>query len=114
MSLRHRELAAGRWWELSIAEQLGNVGSEVGRAIRWSSRNPELARSAFERALELFDLTLGDTRHRCSVARLREIARAREVVADFLAGPNQYSTTAASLQKHFDAYAIAARRTVTK
>jgi hypothetical protein len=28
---RHRELAAGRWQTLSLAEQLGNVGSEVGR-----------------------------------------------------------------------------------
>ena len=110
MSVRHRELAAGRWWQLSIAEQLGNIGSEVGRAVRWSSRNPGLANGALERALELIDLTLDDPRHRSSVARLRELARAREVVIDFLVGPNQYSSTAASLQKYFDAYAIAARR----
>jgi hypothetical protein len=110
MSAQHRDLARGSWWELSIAEQLGNVGSEFGRAVRWSSRNPDLARGAFERALELLDLTLDDPRHRRSVARLREIARVREVVVDFLAGSNQYSTTAASLQKYFDAYALAARR----
>ena len=109
MSARHRDLAAGRWWELSISEQLGNVGSEIGRALNWSARNRELAQGAFERALELIDLTLDDPRHRRSVARLREIARAREVVVDFLAGSNQYSTTAASLQKYFDAYALAAR-----
>ncbi len=42
--------------------------------------------------------------------RLREISRAREVVADFFAGPYQYGSTAASLQKYFDAYAVAARR----
>ena len=114
MSVQHRDLAAGRWWELSIADQLGNVGSEVGRAIRWSSRNPELSRAALERALELIDLMLDDPRHRRSVARLREIARAREVTVDFLAGPNHYSSTAASLQKYFDAYALAARRTVKK
>ena len=29
----HQSLAAGRWFELSLAEQLGNVGSEVGRAL---------------------------------------------------------------------------------
>jgi hypothetical protein len=110
MSVQHRDLAAGRWWELSLADQLGNVGSEVGRALRWSSRQPELSRAAFERALELIDLTLDDPRHRRSVARLREIARVREVVVDFLAGQNLYSSTAASLQKYFDAYALAARR----
>ncbi len=110
MSRGHRELAAGRWWELTLAEQLGNVGSEVGRAVRWSARNPALAEAAFHRALELIDLTLDDPRHRRSVARLREIARAREVMVDFLAGPNHYGSTGPSLQKYFDAYALAARR----
>jgi hypothetical protein len=107
---QHRDLAAGRWWDLTLAEQLGNVGSEVSRAARWSARNPEVARGALYRALELLDLTLADPRHRKSPARLREIARAREVVADFFAGPNQYGSTAASLQRYFDAYAVAARR----
>jgi len=107
--IQHRELAAGRWWKLSLAEQLGNVGSEVSRATRWASRNPEIARAAFWRALELLDLTLADPRLLASPARLREIARAREVAADFFAGSNEYGSTAASLQKYFDAYAMAAR-----
>lgn len=110
MSVGHRDLAAGRWSELSLVEQLGNVGSEVGRAVRWSRSNPALSERACHRALELLDLTLDDPRHRRSVARLREIARAREVVADFLAGENRYGTTAESLQKYFDAFAFAARR----
>ena len=108
--MQHRELAAGRWWTLTVAEQLGNVGSEVSRAIRWTARKPALAEGALYRALELLDLTLADPRHRQKPGRLREIARAREVVADFFAGTNEYRSTAASLQKYFDAYAIAARR----
>jgi len=106
----HRDLAGGRWWTLSLAEQLGNIGSEISRASRWSSRNPETARLAFYRALELFDLTLADPRLRESRARLREIARAREVVVDFFAGSNEYRSSAASLQKYFDQYALAARK----
>lgn len=109
-SAQHRELAAGRWFELTLPEQLGNIGSEVSRATRWTVRNPEVALGALYRALELFDLTLADPRHRRSPTRLREIARAREVVTDFFAGPNQYGSTAASLQRYFDAYAVAARR----
>ena len=109
-AMRHRDLAAGRWWQLSLAEQLGNIGSEVSRAVRWHSRNPDLARGALYRALELFDLTLADRRHHRSLPRLREIARAREVVVDFLVGPNQYGSTGPSLQKYFDAFAVAARR----
>jgi hypothetical protein len=108
--VQHRELAAGRWWSLSLAEQLGNVGSEVSRAASWSARDPGRAEAAVYRALELIDLTLDDPRHRQSAARLREIARLREVVADYFVGSNEYRTTAASLQKYLDAYARAARR----
>jgi hypothetical protein len=108
--LLHRGLADGRWWTLSLAEQLGNVGSEISRAVRWSARRPETGRQAFHRALELLDLTLDDPRWRASRPRLREIARAREVVVDFFDGTNQYGSTALSLQKNFDHYALAARR----
>src|SRR5262245_10083100 len=97
MAARHRDLAAGGWFELSLNEQLGNVGSEVSRAVRWMAKDPERARTALYRADDLIDLTLDDPRQRRSVARLREIARAREVVIDFLDGPNQYGSTAASL-----------------
>lgn len=108
-AVQHRDMAAGRWHELTLAEQLGNIGSEVSRAIRWKTRNERLAEGALARALELLDLTLSDPRLRGSVARLREIARAREVIVDFLAGSNEYGTTGDSLQRYFDAYAIAAR-----
>jgi hypothetical protein len=110
MTIQHSNLAGGRWRTMSIAEQFGHIGSEVSRAIRSAASHPERSQAALFRALELFDLTLDDPRHRQSVARLREIARAREVVVDFLAGPNEYRTTGPSLQKYFDAYAIAARR----
>ena len=72
---QHRDLASGRWHDMSLAEQFGNIGSEISRAIKWSARNPDTARSALYRALELIDLTLDDPRHRRSAPRLREIAR---------------------------------------
>ena len=63
-------------------------------------------------------LTIEDVRSvavDCAKVSLANTARARmlrtrEVVADFFAGSNQYGSTDASLQKYFDAYAIAARR----
>jgi hypothetical protein len=110
MDAQHRDLAAGRWWALSLAEQLGNIGSEISRAIRWTSRNPDTAQAALYRALELLDLTLADPRLRQARPRLREVARVREVVVDFFAGSNQYGSTNESMQKYFDAYAIAARK----
>ena len=107
---QHRDLASGRWHALSLAQQLGNIGSEISRALKWSTRSPETARGALHRALELIDLTLDDPRHRQSAPRLREIARTREVVVDFFAGPNEYGSTGSSLLKYFDQFALAARK----
>lgn len=108
--IQHRELAGGRWWALSVCEQMGNIGSEISRAVRWTSRNPDLAQGALYRALELIDLTLADPSLRKEPCRLREIARVRELVVDFFAGSNRYGSSADGLQRYFDAYAFAARR----
>lgn len=104
----HRDLAAGRWTTLTLAEQLGNAGSDVGRAIR-ARASGDTARfeSALDRALELLDLTLEDERWRGP--RRREIARAREVVCDHLVGSGDYGWTDESLDAWFMAYALAAR-----
>jgi len=108
--LKHGDGFVERWRRLSLAEQLGNVGSEVSRALKWRSRNPTIARGALDRAVELIDLMLDDPRHRVSVARLREICRAREVLLDFLVGTNLYGSTEATLQRYFDAFVVAATK----
>ncbi len=95
---------------MSIGEQFGHIGSEISRTTKWATRNPETSRAALYRALDLFDLMLDDPRHRQSVARLREIARAREVVVDLFHGPNQFGSTPEALQRYFDAYAACPRR----
>ncbi|HUQ77957.1 MAG TPA: hypothetical protein VM427_03670 [Patescibacteria group bacterium] len=105
----HLGLADGRWATLSLAEQLGNIGSEIGRAISATKRNDSIRfESALSRGLELFDLTLADPRWRG--VRLRELCRAREVACDFLVGPNAFDSTAASLDAYFTQFAFAARR----
>lgn len=34
----HQNLADGRWFTLTLAQQLGNAGSEVGRALNWQKK----------------------------------------------------------------------------
>lgn len=103
----HAGLAGGRWATLSLAEQLGNVGSEVGRALRAKRRGDDQKMwAALERALELLDLTIGDQTDR---ARRRELCRAREVLCDFLVGDNACRSTEDSVDSYFMKFALAAR-----
>jgi hypothetical protein len=108
MSTRHYPNLAGlRWSQLSLVEQLANVGSDVARATRAKATgNQPRLQNALDRSLELFDLTLADARWH---GRRREIARARELVCDFLVGDNVYGSTAESLDAYFLPFAVAAR-----
>ena len=104
----HKDLAAGRWNQLSLMEQLGNIGSEVGRARIYQDKNDEeRLQKAADRALELFDLTLADPRWR---GRLQEIGRARDVFCDAVLGGREYSSKLSELESYFMYFAIAARR----
>ena len=108
MSLQHKELAAGRWRELSFVEQMANIGGEVERALNWRAKNDaDYSRRAFERALELIDMTLDGMK---GFPRLKELARVREAVVDYFAGKNEYQSTDESWRKYFSCFAYAARR----
>lgn len=108
MIVQHRELAAGRWEELRLVEQMAHIGSEVERALNWRTKgNSARSLRAYERALELLDMTLDCPRNRM---HLKEIARAREIFADFFEGGNQFASSEDFLRKYFLQFARAARR----
>lgn len=102
----HKNLAEGRWHAFSLSEQMGNIGSEVSRAGKQQGKDARLFQTATDRALELFDLTLEDSRWK---GRLREIGRAREVFCDAISGGKEYGSTLVGMQKYFDYFGIAAR-----
>ena len=105
----HKETAeSGRWFELSILEQMGNIGSEVGRAAKWQGKDERNFQGAVNRALELFDLTLEDPRWK-KQKRLFEISRARELFCRAVEGDNEYKTTLDDLDKYFLQFAFAAQ-----
>lgn len=106
-TIQHNDLADGRWFELTLAEQLGNVGSEIHRAIMFKEKDETRYTSACDRALELMDFTLGD--RRWNGLRLRELARAREMICDAILGGRGYGTTFEYLDNYFFGFAYAAR-----
>jgi hypothetical protein len=107
MTAYHKELAAGRWSEFSLAEQLGNVGSEISRAINWRGRNQQFQERALDRALELLDLT---TQTLDSKVRLKELLRVREALVDAILGGQEYGSTLEDLNKYFLNFAYLARK----
>ncbi len=108
MNHRHRELAAGRWKDLSLSEQMANIGSEVSRALGWQKKgNQDYCMMAASRALELLDLSLDCSE---SLPRLKELARLREAVVDYFYGSNRFSSSETLWRKYFDHFNYAARR----
>jgi hypothetical protein len=103
--IQHRSLAAGRWFTLSLAEQLGNVGSEVSRAIR-ARGDEKRFEGCIDRAIELLDLTISDPRWR---KRRKELTRTREVFWDAVLGGSEYGSTLEALDRYFYYFAFAAR-----
>lgn len=95
----HTHLASGRWFEFSLIEQLANIGADVGRAITWKKKgNLPYSRQAFDRALELIDLTIADPKNK---GRLKEVLRVREALIDYFVYDNQYRSTDEAWQKYF-------------
>ncbi|OGE76792.1 MAG: hypothetical protein A3C85_03385 [Candidatus Doudnabacteria bacterium RIFCSPHIGHO2_02_FULL_48_21] len=98
--MMHSKLATGRWQQMSIADQLGNVGSEYSRILSSRRRQDEARfQGALSRFLELLDLTIND--ERWDLGRKRELLRLREISCKgFPEG----------LQKYFNHFALLARK----
>ncbi len=108
MTTYHPDLAAGRWFTFSLAAQLGNVGSEYERALRWKERGDEVRfEHAFARMLELVDLTIADPRWKNH--RLKELTRLREVICDELCNETREFNSPSDLREYFLYFGILAR-----
>jgi len=108
MTIYHKELAGGRWFTFSLVAQMANIGSEVHRTFDWfKKKEQKYFQDCFERALELFDLTLEDNRWK---GRRKEIGRTRELFCSLLLEPEKYDMEKEFdlMNKYFDYFAIQA------
>ncbi len=97
-----------RWPQLSLLEQMSNIGSEVDRALHWKAKNnTAYCQKAFERALELMDLSLAATQ---DYPRLKELARTREGLVDYFYGPNEFGSSESIWRKFFLHFTLALRK----
>jgi hypothetical protein len=92
-----------KWAALSIFEQMGNIGSEVGRSMNAMQRGDEKSlNGAYRRGLDLIDATVDAWD---SEPRKRELLRAREIFTSAV----ESKRIDRRLDNYFMQYAIAAR-----
>ena len=98
-----------RWAQLSIYKQLGNIGSEVGRAIQARRTGHEdRVEPAIIRALDLFSATT-DQLVKEKSHRLREVLYARnEFLRLFYDGT--FEQDAEAIERYFYYFALAAQK----
>ena len=82
--MQHQGLENGRWAELTLPQQMANIGSETSRIYRALEAGKEArAESAFARFQELVDLTImygrSDASPMLRSAMLEELCRFREL-----------------------------------
>jgi hypothetical protein len=99
-----------KWEKMPLVEQMGNIGSEVCRMLRFrEARDKEREKMSAELVLELIDLTINDP---CQRFRLKEILRLREIIADFFAEARIFNISPESLNDYFLPFATKARGTI--
>lgn len=102
--LQHKSLREF-WMKQSITFQMANIGSEVSRALK-NQNKPTRFQGAFDRALELFDLTIEQVaRFPEKKGTLKELCRAREEFCDYFHG-NNLKTDAVKMQRYYDQFAM--------
>lgn len=107
MTSLNDNLTEERWFALPFFEQMANLGSEVSRAIKWKTKDPERSARAFESALELLDLTIEDTKNK-KKSKLEELCRLREILADYFCFDNIYGSNDEKWNNYFYGFNYAA------
>ncbi len=104
----HGEDTHRDWPTRSITYQMGNIGSEVSRSLKWVAKgNRVRVDKAIERALELFDFTI--EANVGNHARLTEILKAREEFCDYFFGGNSFHTDPVKMQRYYDGFVMMER-----
>ena len=108
LDLSHPELAE-RWGEMPFELQMGNIGSEISRAVKFKERgNDDRMFNAAKRAIELFEFSLDSNVQ--FYGRMVELCRGKEEFLDYIFGGNTFHTDPAKMIRYYDQFVGLARR----
>jgi hypothetical protein len=103
-----------RWEKLNFFEQMGNISSEVGRAIIAHRNGNEMRKNrAIDRAIDLFSATVEVNIGTPNSYRLKEVLRARD---EFLRlfFDNTFDHDAINIERYFMNFAFMVRADTAK
>ena len=88
-----------KWFELSLVQQMVNIGNEVKRALRFSS-DPGKQNMFFNKAIQYTQLTMEDSKN---AHVLPELLISKEVLEDYC-GEHNLACTAEQISRYYHAY----------
>lgn len=101
-----------RWHDMTLPQQLGNVGSDFERALKWKQKGKqELFANAAKRTIEQLDMTVS-SRSLYGIRR-REITRLREETKKELYSKKINIHATDGLANYFLKMALLARKQMT-
>jgi hypothetical protein len=99
-----------QWATLNIYEQMGNIGAEVGRAIKAKKEGKdERVQGAIERASDLFNATACNLAGKQQFRQIVEVLRARDEFLGLFYDDKFTPDNADSIERYFTHFAIASR-----
>lgn len=88
-----------KWFQLSLVQQMINIGNEVKRALRFSS-DPNKKKIFFDRAIQYTQLTMEDPQN---THVLPELLISKEVLEDYC-GEHNLACTDEQINRYYEAY----------
>ena len=88
-----------KWFELSLVQQMVNIGNEVKRGLKFES-NPDKKRMFFQKAIQYTQFTMGDSKN---AHVLPELLISKEVLEDY-SGEHNLACTGEQINGYYQAY----------
>lgn len=95
-----------KWFELSLVQQMINIGNEVKRGLKFDS-DPDKKNMFFEKAIQYTQLTIEDSKN---VHVLPELLISKEVLEDY-SGEHKLACTGEQIGRYYQAYQRLLQRT---
>lgn len=104
LRVEHKDLASGRWAKMPFSMQMGNIGSEVSRSIKNINKEKRF-KASYNRALELFDLTIETAKAKKQTSKVKETKLAKYEFIDYF-NNKKLRTNPDKMIEYYDQFAL--------